>query len=128
MTVLKYLGGLLATAALLFLFLVNFSSVESSYECIGQTRDGGDSQPSTVYLQLEEYRWWVGLWSKSDAYLYVEIPNTFVFGYTHLDKVGHQYQIYEAENKFTGNFSTLSSALALSTHLGFFEGACKRKE
>lgn len=128
MKALKYLGGVLAAAALLFLFLANFSSAASSYECVGQTRDEGGARPSTVFLQLEEYRWWVGLWSQSDGALYMEIPNSFVYHYIYLDKVGHQYQIYDTAKKFSGSFSTLSSAFAVSTSLGFFEGACKRKE
>ena len=128
MKALKYLGALLAAAILLFLFVVNFSSVASSFECVGKTSTESGSQPATLYIKLEEYRWWVGLWSDSDASLRLEIPNTFVDYFGHVVRVGDQYQVFDFDKKLKGNFSTLSNALALSTPAGFFDGTCIRKD
>lgn len=128
MKALKYVGALLAIATLLFIFVANFSSVASNFECVGKTSAEGSSQPATIYIKLEEYRSWVGLWSESDASLQMEIPNTFVDYFGHVVKVGDQYQIFDFDKKLKGNFSTLSKALALSTPTGFFDGVCKRND
>ena len=125
---LKYLGALLAVVILLFLFVANFSSVASTFECIGKTTTEGASQPSTIYIKLDEYRWWVGLWSESDASLHMEIPDSFVDYFGHVARVGDQYQIFDFNKNLKGNFSILSKALALSTPAGFFDGTCTRKE
>ena len=128
MKALKYLGALIAVVVLLFLFVAKFSSVATTFACVGKTTTEGASQPLTVYIKLEEYRWWVGLWSESDASLHVEIPNRFVDYFGHVLRVGDQYQIFDFSKSLKGNFSTLSKALALSTPAGFFDGTCTRKE
>jgi hypothetical protein len=58
--VLKVLGGLLVLAIVLFLFVANFSAVESRYECVGTLSSSNAEQPSTIFLKLETYRPWVG--------------------------------------------------------------------
>ena len=128
MKALKYLGVLLAIGILLFLFVANFSISASSFECAGKATTEGDSQPLTVYIKLDEYRWWVGLWSDSDASLHMEIPNHFVNYFGHLIRVGEEYEIFDFNKRLQGNFSTLSKSLALSTPAGFFDGTCTRKE
>ena len=67
MRLLKYLGALAVVALLLFVFVANFSAVESRFQCPGEISSKDGSHPVTVYLKLEEYRWWVRLWSESDA-------------------------------------------------------------
>ena len=128
MKALKYLGALLAIGVLLFLFVANFSISASSFECVGKATTEGASQPLTVYIKLDEYRWWVGLWSDSDASLHMEIPNRFVNYFGKLIRVGEQYEIFDFNKRLQGNFSTLSKSLALSTSAGFFDGTCTRKE
>ncbi len=126
----KILGLLILTAILLFAFVAIFSSKSSSYECVGGMTSGNSSSPSTVYIQLEEYRWWVGLWSDSDGNLKLEIPHKFNDYYSHIVDIGVQLQIYEGlssqELKLKGQFSPLSKALSLQTPYGFFDGKCKR--
>jgi hypothetical protein len=129
MKAMKYIGVLLFVATLLFLFVANFSSVASSFECVGKISSKGNSQPATVYIKLKEYRWWVGLWSESDGALHLEIPNTFVDYFGLVVRVGDQFQIFDFEKNLKGNFSSLSKTLALSTRAaGFFDGTCTRKE
>jgi hypothetical protein len=74
MKLLKVLGVLAAAAALLFVFVANFSSVESRFQCSGEVSSVGNSQPTTVYVRWEQYRWWVSLWSDSDGAAWLEIP------------------------------------------------------
>ncbi len=62
MKLLKYLAALISLVVGLFLFLINFSSVTSSYECKGEISVGESKETKTVYIVLDEYRWWVGLW------------------------------------------------------------------
>ena len=128
MKALKYPGGLLATGVLLFLFVVNFSISASSFQCTGETTTEGASQPLTVYIKLNEYRWWVGLWSDSDASLDMEIPGRFVKYFGKLIRVAERYEIFDFNKRLQGNFSTLSKSLALNTSAGFFDGTCARKE
>ena len=122
----KYLGALALTAVLLFVFVANFSSVASNFECSGNISSDGAAQPTTVYLVLEEYRWWVGLWSDSDGNVKLEIPNMWFDYFGHIKEVGNQRQIYKMKGEIlAGNFSASSKTLALNTPFGFFDGKCK---
>ncbi len=125
MKFLKYLGALTLTAVFLFVFVANFSSATSSFECSGEISFNGDSHPITIYIVLEEYRWWVGLWSDSDGNIQLEIPNETTMYYSHVVEVETQLKIYNSPKDLKGNLSTLSKILALSTPFGFFDGKCK---
>lgn len=124
--VFKYLGFLVLGLISLLLIIANLPAPESNFRCSGEMSDEGTTQPMTVYIKLAEYGWWVGLWSDSDGSLNVEIPNTWVGYYGHIEEVGDQLQIYNGYSQKTleGNFSTLSKTLALDTPFGFFEGEC----
>jgi hypothetical protein len=128
MKIMKILGVIGVTVILLFVFLTKFSTVGSRFQCPGEISSIDGSHPITVYLKLEEYRWWVGLWSESDAAVYIEIPNTHVDNFNDVKKVGDQYQIFDSSKKVKGNFSVLSKALAINIPLreqiNFFEGVC----
>lgn len=126
MQFLKYLAVLLLVVIGLLLLNANFSSVASNYECKGELSVGESNVEKTVYIVLEEYRWWVGLWSDSHGHMLLEIPNEHVNYYNQLVEVGNQIQIYDPPNKVKGNFSTLSKVLALKTPYGFFDGKCLR--
>ncbi|MEN6567899.1 MAG: hypothetical protein WA096_10430 [Smithella sp.] len=132
MKLLKYLGALAVTVLLLFVFVANFSAVESRFQCPGELSSKNGSYPLTVYLKLEEYRWWVGLWSESDAAIHVEIPNTYVDYFGNVKKVGDQYQIRDSAKSPKGNFSALSKTLAIQLPVklktDFFDGTCKKVE
>ena len=124
MKLVKYVGAVLLIVIGLFLFVANFSSVTSNYECPGEISKGEKKTPKTIYILLEEYRWWVSLWSDSDGNLKLEIPNELVDYYSHVVEVGNQLQIYEPPNEMKGYFSTLSKTLSLKTQYGFFDGKC----
>lgn len=132
MKALKIFAVIVGAVVLLFVFVANYSAVESRYQCLGEVSSTDGSHPVTVYLKLEEYRWWVGLWSESDAAIYVEIPNTSVDYFGNVNKVGDQYQISDSAKNLKGNFSTLSKTLAIQLPLklktDFFDGACKKIE
>jgi len=108
----------------LFLFVANFSSVASNYECTGEISFRESKEPKTIFIVLEEYRWWVGLWSDSDGNIQLEIPNELVSYYNHVVEVENQLQIYDPPKDMKGHFSTLSKMLALETPYGFFDGKC----
>ena len=124
MKIAKFLGILLLVIVGLFLFVANFSSVSSNYECTGEISLGESKESKTLFIVLEEYRWWVGLWGNSDGNVQLEIPNEHAGYYSHVVEVGNQLQIYEPPNEMKGNFSTLSKTLALKTPYGFFDGKC----
>ena len=125
MKILRYLGGFVLAVLLLFVFVANFSSVQSSFSCIGEFSREGSTESAEIYFRLEEYRWWVGLWSESDGNLLLEIPNVSVNYFSQLVEVGDQIQIFDYEGEIAGNFSTLSNVFALNTALGFFDGSCE---
>ena len=122
----KFLFLFALTAILLFAFVAIFSSKSSSYECVGEMTNGDNLSPSTIYIQLEEYRWWVGLWSDSDGNLKLEIPRRFNEFYEHIVDIDIQLQIYSKPQEMKGYFSPLSKVLSVKTTLGFFDGKCKR--
>lgn len=130
MKAVKILGAIGGAVLLLFVFVANFSAVESHFQCPGEISSTDGSRPVTVYLKLEEYRWWVGLWSESDAAIHVEIPNGYIDYFGNVKKVGDQYQIFDSAQRIKGNFSTLSKALAINLPLklqtDFFDGTCKK--
>ncbi|MBX6334376.1 hypothetical protein IRY61_03500 [Candidatus Saccharibacteria bacterium] len=126
MRALKILGGLVALTVLLFLFVVNFSAVESRFECSGKITSNGIETPVKIFLKLETYRWWVGLWSDSSGSAWLEVPNQTVRYFGHITKARDILQLWDSPGKLSGNFSTLSGALGV--HLGAFgafEGTCK---
>ena len=134
MRALKFLGSILAGAVLLFVFVINFSAVQSRFECSGEfwPRRGNfewvdEKQPLTIYMQLDEYRWWVGLWNDSDGSLWVEIPNELPLYFGHIDEVVTRLDIYDSDKltTFRGEFSKLSRFISLRTPEGSFKGACK---
>jgi hypothetical protein len=123
MKFIKYFGALIVVAIFLSVIVTNFSSVESRFQCSGETSTKEGPHPTTIYMKLIKYRWWVGLWSKSDGALWLEIPNKAVEYYGNIVEVGDQLQIYDSQNNIKGNFSTLSKAI----FIGDFEGICKKQ-
>jgi ABC-type cobalt transport system substrate-binding protein len=112
---------LIVIIALVVVF--KFSTVETNFECKGKISANNKSEESTIYIKVNEYRPWVGLWSDADGDLKFEIPNQHLGYYTPIKEVGDQLQIYDGE-KIAGNFSKLSKVLALKVPTGFFDGSC----
>lgn len=132
MKLMKILSAIGVAVLLLFIFVAKFSTAESRFQCPGEISSTDGSRPVTVYLKLEEYRWWVGLWSESDAAMHIEIPNTHIDYFGNVKKVGDQYQIFDSAKNPKGNFSTLSKTLAIQLPIklktDFFDGTCKRSD
>src|SRR5690606_22595884 len=103
----------------------NFSAAETRFECSSFVPESEGSLPAMVYLRLEQYRWWVGLWSDSDAALWLEIPSEAVEYFSDVREVGDQLQVFDSSESIKGNFSTLSHVLAIQTSRGFFDGKCR---
>lgn len=128
MKLLKYLGAFLVASLGLFLFIVNFSTVETRLQCSGEISAQNNPQQATIFMKLHEYRWWVGLWSDSDASVWLEVPNRRFEYFGHVVEVGDQLQIYDSQRNLKGHFSSLSKTLAVTTSAWSFDGACKRVE
>ena len=123
----KYTFGIATSLFMLFVFIANFSTTEYRYECKGAFKtEKKQYEDSTIYIKVSDYRFWVDIWSDSDANLNIEIPNRHVGYYSHLKETGDQLQIYDVDKNLKGNFSKLSKTLALQTYLGFFDGTCKK--
>ena len=106
---------------------ITFSAAESRFECNGHITYKNEQQPTSLYIKIEEYRWWVGLWGDSDGSLMLEIPNELLKYYSHIEEVGDQLQIHLDKGNLHGNFSKLSKILALKIpYYGFFDGHCIR--
>ncbi|MCF6319035.1 MAG: hypothetical protein L3J83_07120 [Proteobacteria bacterium] len=125
MKILKFAGAPLLIVILLFVFVANFSSVASNFQCTGEILVDEKPSSATIYIVLMEYRWWVGLWSESDGNIQLEIPNKTLSYYSHIVEAGNRFRIYNPPNEMKGYYSTLSNTLALKTPLGFFDGKCK---
>lgn len=122
MKFIKYFGALAVIAIFIFVIVINFSAVESRYQCTGKISSGDSSHPTTAYIKLIKYRWWVDLWSKSNGALWLEIPNKSIDYYEKIIEIEDQLQIYDSQSNIKGSFSTLSMAL----FVGDFEGTCNK--
>jgi hypothetical protein len=123
----RALKVLLVVAAVLvgtFLFVANFSAIESRFACAGEISGGPNPGQTSLFVKLHEYRWWVGLWSDSQASVWIEIPNTWVQYFHHVRVVGDQLQIFEDPTSLRGNFSKLSRSLSIILPVGAFTGTC----
>lgn len=110
----------------LFLIAVNFSEADTRYECPGTITSEGAVREKIVFLEIREYRWWVGLWSDSHGSMHLEIPNELVRYFAHLTRTGHQLQVRHGPNgQLQGNFSSLSHTLALASGIGFIDAKCR---
>ncbi len=129
MKLLKYFGGLLLAALGLFLFVAYFSAVETRFQCSGELSSDDNSQKGILYMKLNEYRWWVGLWSDSDGDVTLEVQNKpLVDQFVSIEKIGDLLTIYDHEKRPQGYFSTLSKTLAVTTSRWSFDGTCKKVE
>ena len=52
MRTIKYLGASVMVALLLVVFIANYSSVESGFECSGKLSSKEGSLPTTIYIKL----------------------------------------------------------------------------
>lgn len=117
---------------LIFYILANHSEKETSYKCVGYILMNNNEYPKDFYFRLTEYKWWI-FWADSPGFINLEVPNEWVNIYWDLKNVGDQIQIFEKDFssnklKIIGNFSRLSKILRLQTHLGFYDGECKKIE
>ena len=64
MKLLKYLGALAVRSSTICI-RGQFLGVRVPFSNVGELSSKDGSHPVTVYLKLDEYRWWVGLWSES---------------------------------------------------------------
>jgi hypothetical protein len=117
---------LFALFAVLLLVQIKFSEIQSKYECDGVFSSADQKTAGKIFIELNEFRFWVHLWSESDGILYTEIPNELFYYYEEISDIGDIIQIYK-DNSFVGQFSKLSKTLALKTPTtGFFDGTCKK--
>ncbi len=126
MKLLKYIVAFLVAAIGLFLFVANFSAVETRFQCTGKISSQGKSQHAIIYMKLHEYRWWVGFWSDSDGSVWLEVPNSSLEYFERVIEVGDQLQIYDYQKNPKGYFSNLSKTLAVTTSVWSFDGTCNK--
>ena len=108
-----------------FLFVANFSSVETRYECSGTLYAGSQSAAETAHIRVEHYRPWINLWSDSDGALWFEIPHKTLEYFEQIEVSSVGLQIGNTDAPFKGTFSTVSRAITINTRLGQFQGACR---
>lgn len=122
----KYVGAVATVVVALFIVVIGFSAAQSRYECEGTFVAPGANSSGTVFVKLEQYRWWVGLWSNSSGSLWLEVPNQTVEYFGRISRAGDQLQIYASNDQLAGQFSTLSKAFAITLSSGVsFGGTCK---
>lgn len=129
MKLLRYTGASLVAAFGLFLFVAYFSAVETRFQCSGELSYDSNPQKATLYIKLNEYRWWVGLWTDSVGSITLEVQNKpLVDSFVRMEKIGDQLLIYDYEKRPQGYFSTLSKTLAVTTSRWSFDGICNYVE
>jgi hypothetical protein len=117
---------LIATlCGLLFFIVVKFSIIESKYECVGKIKyeDQDQQWPTTLFIKIQEYRWWVGLWNdRNIGQIIVEEPTQPYEFFLITDKFEDQLRIKDMQGNTIGGFSTLSKTLKLKWYKGDFTG------
>ena len=129
MRVIKSLLLLLVVMILVLSGILFFSVRESRFSCERDVIQ--NDQSSSIFLILEEYRPWVGLWSDSEGTLWVEIPRETVEYFGYLERAGEHLQVYNSrysdgveEKVMVGHFSLLSKTVSLKLNGNFFDGHC----
>jgi hypothetical protein len=134
----QYIKYLIGTAFIIFIILyiiANHSSIESSYECSGHLLTNGNKTKRTIYIDLNQYRSWVSLWSwnNRDGYIDLESPNIAVANYNYIKNYhGDPRKVHIFKDPYgknlIGNFSMRSKFLSIDLEYpkGFFEGKCSR--
>ena len=121
---LKISGIFAASVVAIFLFVANFSTVPSSYECQGKVTLNGVKTSEKIFIRLERYRWWVGLWSSSDGSLHLQIPNELTTYFSDLSITKTQVIIRDDVLPI-GVYQLLSRSFSIQVTRGYyFEGAC----
>jgi hypothetical protein len=120
----------LSTTALIvaiFLVIANFSEKEQRYECSGNTTGPQARADLKLYLKTTEFRWWIKLWGESQGTVWVELPREFTYSFGHVKIAGEKWDIYKdiTPRQLTGDFSTLSRALAIELGQEVFRGQCR---
>jgi hypothetical protein len=120
---------ILAVLIGLGLLVVFYSEKSTVYECSGRYNSGGYGWPSSqsqesLYLELVQYRWWVGLWSDGVwGHALAELDDGHLQYYPSVKDVGGDLE-FIVPNKFGGKYSTRSRKLSIDTVRGFFVGDC----
>ena len=120
---------LIAVLIIALVVVANFSETETVLSCKGEITTEEQTRPSNLYISLNEYRWWVRLWSDSDGMMRAELSDGFTLLFLTLEDLGfvvHIYRGFPSDEDFelNGSYSKLSKTLKLVTPLGFFEGTC----
>jgi hypothetical protein len=74
--ILALTAGILIVISATGLYLVaTYSAVPTEFTCEGETRLGdGPPQKDAGRLRVDDYRWWVGLWSDSHGSATLSLP------------------------------------------------------
>jgi len=110
-----------------FVIAANFSERRIVLTCKGETTIAEQSEPDTLYAALNEYRWWVGLWSDSDGSLRVESSDGMLLYYDYLKGSYPIVRIFYGDSgklEFKGSYSKLSNSLTLVMGGAVFDGTC----
>lgn len=116
------------TSFLLLLFtagmyiVINHSVVETNHRCT--MRSG---EPATVFVKLQEYRRWVGIWSESEGRLWIEEDGGVLHYFSQLEIGAALIFIRrsESEPSRSGKWSKVSNRLSVELAGRQFAGTCE---
>jgi hypothetical protein len=106
-------------------FLIGDTARASRFSCEGRFDSGPVSQPMTVFLEIAEYRWWIGLWSDSNGSVSIEVPTEWLDYAPRVADLGELIHFYGFRNEAKGQYSKLGRTLSYERPNGVFEGTCK---
>lgn len=107
----------------IFIVVILFSEKTTKYECIGKFQNTNNE--TSIFLKHSEYRWWVGLWSKSNGTIWVELPGKNLDVSTDLNSNENQIFIFDYKKELKGIFSPLSKHISIKITNEFYDGSCK---
>ena len=116
--------AIISIVVIMYIVVVNFSGVETTYECKGVLTENKIDSESKLFLKIDRYRWWVHLWSDDYASVFIELPSQPYEFFHNTELVGQTLHVYDNGKKPIGYFSLLSKTIMFKTAFGFYEGNC----
>lgn len=89
----RILGVIIGIVVVLGYIFVNHSVVVMNYHCNGALKEAsGDVENERAFLEIGEYRAWVGLWSESNGYMKMQLDSMNFYQYwENIEVIGDGY-------------------------------------
>ena len=116
---------------LLILVALGYAAIENSIEEISNFRCTGNlkNKPAIIYVRMEVYRWYAGLWHGTDGSVHVEVPNEYSYRRGSIKNYGDSIAVCWSDGSvcgLLGFYSRQTGEITLNSLKGSFSGECRK--